>query len=219
MAGLIGKDDLREMDRSFRARLTGTVGVLLFTSGSGGPYCAQARQLLEEVASLSEKIRLEVLDVGEARERAVGLAVEETPTIVVVAANGANLYYVGVPAGHQLRCLVEDVIDASRGRAEIDGEARRIIGRVDRETVIRVFVTPFCPYSPRVVRAAHRFALENPRIRALMVESLEFPELAARYGVVGVPRTVINEGPGFDGAPSEREFAERVLRASIDGSR
>jgi hypothetical protein len=44
---------------------------------------------------------------------------------------------------------------------------------------------------------------------------MEFPELAKKYGVVGVPRTVINESVSFDGAPSVVAFARRVLEASV----
>ena len=52
-----------------------------------------------------------------------------------------------------------------------------------------------------------------------MIETAEFPELAKRYNVVGVPRTVINESFGFDGAPSEKAFAEKVLEASMSADR
>ncbi len=52
-------------------------------------------------------------------------------------------------------------------------------------------------------------------IRALMVETAEFPELTKRYNVVGVPRTVINDRLQFDGAPSEEAFATKVLEASM----
>jgi hypothetical protein len=40
---------------------------------------------------------------------------------------------------------------------------------------------------------AHRFAIESDRIVADMVEVTEFPHLAQRYNVMGVPKTVANE--------------------------
>jgi len=214
MTTLIGKEGMREIAGLFRSQLAGEVSVLLFTSKLECVYCAQTKQLLHEVASLTDKVKLEVFDVEEESATAEKMGVDLTPTTVVVSSNGAKLYYVGMPAGRQLRSLVEDIIDASRGRAEMDEETRIIIRRVDAETVIKVFVTTFCPYSPLMVRSAHRFALENLKIRALMIETAEFPQLAKRYNVIGVPRTVINEDAGFDGAPAEKAFAERVLEAS-----
>jgi thioredoxin-related protein len=39
-------------------------------------------------------------------------------------------------------------------------------------------------------------ALESPMVIGEMVEAMEFPELADRYGVSGVPQTTINDGAG-----------------------
>jgi glutaredoxin-like protein len=215
MTALLGKDDRTAIEGLFRSQLTSGVKIALFTSRRGCLYCAQTRQLLEEIVSLSEKVELEVIDVDEEPAKASDLGADLAPTTVIVASNGTKLYYVGMPAGRQLKSLVDDIVDASHGKTEMDEETKSAIMRVSKPTTIKVFVTPVCPYSPLVVRSAHRFALENPMIRAVMVETVEFPELAKRYGVVGVPRTVINDVVSFDGAPSEREFAKKVLDASM----
>ncbi|MDA4137444.1 MAG: thioredoxin family protein [Thaumarchaeota archaeon] len=215
MTSLIGKEDTKEIRTLFRSQLESEVDILLFTSKEASVFCAPTKRLLEEVASLTDKVRLQVLDNDEGTAKAVEMAVDLAPTTVVISSNGAKLYFVGIPAGRQLKCLVEDIVDSSRGRTQMDEQTRRIIRRVTVPTIIRVFVTTFCPYSPLVVRSAHRFALENPMIRALMVETAEFPELTKRYNVVGVPRTVINDRLQFDGAPSEEAFATKVLEASM----
>ncbi|MCD6479721.1 thioredoxin family protein [Candidatus Bathyarchaeota archaeon] len=59
---------------------------------------------------------------------------------------------------------------------------------------------------------AHRFALVNQNLTADVIEAVEFPELAKRYGVMAVPKTIINDR--VEGAIPEREFAE--LRPSED---
>ncbi len=46
-----------------------------------------------------------------------------------------------------------------------------------------------------------------------MVEVTEFPHLAVKYGVQGVPHTVINEKITVIGAVPEAEFARKVLEA------
>ncbi|MBI4282485.1 MAG: thioredoxin family protein [Chloroflexi bacterium] len=56
-------------------------------------------------------------------------------------------------------------------------------------------------------------AMENARIRADVVEVQEFPSLARRYRVMGVPKTVINEAVQFLGAVSEESFMGKVLEA------
>ena len=61
---------------------------------------------------------------------------------------------------------------------------------------------------------ANAFAMENPNIRADAVEATEFPHLAQRHHVMGVPRTVVNGGHGIEGAMPERMFLEQVLAAA-----
>jgi predicted DsbA family dithiol-disulfide isomerase len=62
------------------------------------------------------------------------------------------------------------------------------------------------------VRLAHAFALESDLIRADMVEATEFPHLVQRYGVRGVPKTLVNEGVAIEGALPEEEYLDRILR-------
>ena len=58
---------------------------------------------------------------------------------------------------------------------------------------------------------AHRFAVESGRIVADMVEATEFPHLAQRYGVMGVPKTVANDLSAAEGALPEELFLENIL--------
>jgi len=68
------------------------------------------------------------------------------------------------------------------------------------------------------VRLAHRFAMENDLIRADCIESTEFPELAGKYRVYAVPKTVINEAAAFEGALPEGFFLDGILSALGPGS-
>jgi len=64
------------------------------------------------------------------------------------------------------------------------------------------------------VRLAHQMAMENDRISADMVEVNEFPFLAQKYNIFGVPKTVVNESVQFEGAVPEAIFLEKVLQAA-----
>lgn len=46
-----------------------------------------------------------------------------------------------------------------------------------------------------------------------MVEAIEFPQLAAKYGVMGVPKTVINDEIEFEGAVPEEMFVAHLMSA------
>ncbi len=61
---------------------------------------------------------------------------------------------------------------------------------------------------------AHQMALESDMVQAEMVEALEFPELAEKYGVSGVPHTSINFGAGeLVGAAPEAMMIEQIKAA------
>ena len=64
-----------------------------------------------------------------------------------------------------------------------------------------------------MARAAYAFALANPNVSASVVEVQEFPDLARRYRVMGVPKTVINDVAEFSGAVPEETFLTAILQA------
>ena len=59
---------------------------------------------------------------------------------------------------------------------------------------------------------AHEMAFANPHITAYAVEATEFPDLARRYMVNGVPKTVVNEEVEILGAVPQDEFIEQALQ-------
>lgn len=63
-----------------------------------------------------------------------------------------------------------------------------------------------------MARAAHAFAVANPHVTAEVVEVQEFPDVAQRYQVSGVPKTVINDKAEFVGAVPDEIFVNAILQ-------
>jgi len=63
------------------------------------------------------------------------------------------------------------------------------------------------------VQLAHATAIENKNITADMIEITEFPHLAQKYQIHGVPKTIINEDIHVEGAVPEFRFVQEVSRA------
>ena len=55
-------------------------------------------------------------------------------------------------------------------------------------------------------------AFASRNITAYAVEATEFPDLARRYRVTGVPKTVVNETVEILGALPQEAFVEQALR-------
>ena len=109
--------------------------------------------------------------------------------------------------------LIEGIQMVASGDSGLAPQTRERLSQLTEPVHIQVFVTPTCAFCSAAVRLAHQFALESPFIRADMIESMEFPDLADRFGVRGVPKIVVNGTVAFEGAVPEPVFLENVLKA------
>jgi hypothetical protein len=76
----------------------------------------------------------------------------------------------------------------SRGDSRLSDNARVALDRFSRDVVIRVFVTPTCPFCPSTAQLAHRMGVESACVTAEVNEMEAFPGLADRYQVQGSRR-------------------------------
>ena len=74
-----------------------------------------------------------------------------------------------------------------------------------------VGTTPTCPYCPRAVLLAHQTAIASDWVTADAIDATEFPDLADRYHVHGVPRTVINDAVHIEGAVPEPALMSQLI--------
>ena len=196
------------------------VQVLFFGSKDNCEYCNETQQLLEEVTALNDKVELSVYDMQEHQDVASKFNVTNAPGIVIAARDGAEvtnlgIQFSGIPSGHEFSTLINDIVIVSKRESGLNEKTREFLKALDKPVLLQVFVTPTCPYCPRAVLLAHQMAMENPQmIRAEGVEATEFPELANRFNVRGVPQTVINSGAGsVVGAVPEQNLLAEIMRA------
>lgn len=202
---LIGETEAKALREHLEKYLDGPVHIDLFTRTQACESCEETRILLEEVAALSNEI---VLAVHDAEPEIV-----EVPTIAISGRSKGRVRYVGAPGGYEIAVLIQTLIDVSRGDSRLSDNARAALEGLSKDVVIRVFVTPTCPFCPSTAQLAHRMAVESRRVTAEVVEIDEFPELADRYQVQGVPKTVIGE-IDLVGAQSEQVMLAAVLGAA-----
>jgi glutaredoxin-like protein len=176
-------------------------------------FCKETRELLKEVSTLSDKIELTIYDFVGDKEKAAEYGIDKIPATIILGQKDYGLRFFGIPSGYEYSSLIEAILDVSKGKTGLSQKSREALKTIDKDIHLQIFVTPTCPYCSLAVRLGHQFALESPRIRADMVESTEFPHIAHKYNVYGVPRTVINEHIFIDGAVPEETFLKNVLKA------
>ncbi len=212
---------LNEKDRNFliqrfRNELVEPVKIILFTQNINCEYCPETEQLLRELAETSEKIQLEVKNFAIDKLEVQKYKIDKVPAILV---GNERIRYFGIPAGYEFAALIEDIVEVSRKSSFLSTSSQEKIRSLKVPINIKVFVTPTCPYCPRMVKYAHSAALLNENIYAEMIEATEFPELASQYSVYGVPKTIINEKIEIEGAVPEDFFVSELIRAAQENEK
>jgi glutaredoxin-like protein len=203
-----------KLKSEFKQTLLNPVTLTVFTQEFECSYCKETRELAEELASLSDKIKVQVFDLLKDKERTSEYGIDRVPAIVIEGAKKSRAKFYGVPAGYEFSTLLKDIVHVSRGETELSLATKKTLSSVTHPVDIKVFVTPTCPYCPGMVSLAHQFAMENDNIKAEMIEVNEFPQLAIKYNVMGVPKTVINESLEVLGMQPEEEFVRQIQAAT-----
>ena len=211
---LIPEKHKEHLKSELNEKLEKPVRIIMFTQEVECQFCTQTRQLINELAALNDKIKVEIYDFLKDSEKAKEYGVDKVPAIVIVGERDYGIRFYGMPYGYELQTLLEAVINVSKGRTDVSEETRKKLREIKKPVHIQVFVTLTCPYCPVVATIAYKFAMENDLIKADVIEASEFPHLALKYGVMGVPKTVINDKTEFVGALPEDLFLEHVLLAT-----
>ena len=200
------------------SKLPRAVTLAVFTQEFECALCKETRELMEEVAGISGgKITVEVYDLVRDKGRADTLGIDKIPAVAVLGPGGEDrkIRFFGIPAGYEFASLLESLDMVAKGDSGLSPVTKEKLKGLRAPLDLQVFVTPTCPYCSRAVVTAFRFAMESDLVRASMVEATEFPQLSNKYGVSGVPHTVIGDSPQpMIGAYPESVAVDMVLAAS-----
>lgn len=143
-------ENVQKQVRQALADLTDPVKLVVFTQGEGGAIectmCTETRQLADEVAALSDKIHIEILDFVKDEKTAESLQVDKIPAIAVISDGpqpkdyGIRLY--GIPSGYEFGTLIEDIRMVSRKKSDLSPKTVQELKKLDKPVHIQVLVTP-----------------------------------------------------------------------------
>lgn len=174
-------------------------------------------ELLREVAALNPHLSVKEGRISDEEVRDLNLT--HTPTILFREQGSLrhNIRFLGLPSGYEFSTLLEVLVMLGTGNSGLKDQFKTQLAQVNTPVHMRAFVTPGCPYCPRAVVTGYRFAFENPNILAEGVEASEFPVLSDRYGIQGVPDTIVQSGGNTErvlGGQPEHQFIQAVLKAA-----
>ncbi len=205
-------DDKKELLKNdFNEKLVDPVKIVMFTQEMECRYCSDTRNLVQDLATLNNKITTEIHDFVADAAKAKEYGIDKIPAIAIIGKKDYGVRIYGIPYGYELQTLIEAIINVSKGQTDLSDNTKSILKEVKSPVHIQVFVTLTCPHCPAAAAVAHKLAIESDLVKADVIETSEFPDLAIKYNVIGVPKIVINEKIEFVGAFNEDLFAEHVL--------
>jgi glutaredoxin-like protein len=199
------------------APMTRPVRLLFFTQALDCDTCLQTRQVIDELPPLNPLITIEEVNFVLERDRAAQYGIDRVPAIALVsvdesgAERDSHIRFLGTPSGYEFVSLIRAVLLVGGGQPLLSEQGKAMVAAVDRPMTLHVFTTPTCPHCPKAVVLAHEMAWANPNVTAFAVEATEYPDLARKYRVTGVPKTVVDDSIEILGAIPEDAFIEQAL--------
>lgn len=176
-----------------------SVNIKLFLDNSEASIVT--RQLIEELMLINNKINVTFLNFKENEQQALNYGLHGAPSFTILNSNEqfTGILYNGMPLGHEINSLLVAILNVSGYPLGIDNDIVQKILNIKSDVNIKVFVTTSCPYCSSAVITAQKMALLNLKIKAEMIDSNIFKELAVKYNVVNVPTIIINDNISFLG--------------------
>jgi len=165
---------------------------------------AQTRELLEEIAALSDKVTA-TFDGDNERK----------PSFVIRRASDAEKWvrFAGLPMGHEFTSLVLALLWAGGHPPKVEQDVLDQIAALEGDYNFEMYFSLSCHNCPDVVQALTLMALNNSRIHATLIEGGAFQDEVDSRNVMAVPATFLN-GEMF---ASGKMGVEEVL-AKLDGN-
>ncbi len=114
----------------------------VFTQELECQYCKETRELVQEVAALSDKLSVEVYDLVRDQAIAESLGVDKVPAIAVIGQKDYGIRMFGIPSGYEFGSLIESIKLVSDGESGLSAETRKQVAKLTKPVKIQVFITP-----------------------------------------------------------------------------
>ena len=164
------------------------------------------KELTEEVATLSDKISIKENCNASKIKPCISIFRGEKDT---------GIRYCGLPSQGEFQTLIDAIFLASMGEFDIDKRVLELLKDLDEKVEFKTFVTKTCGWCPLTLKKLYQFALANDNIEVYGIDAYDFQDMAIKYNVAAVPKTVINDKVEFVGLKSDNEILGYI--ASVVG--
>lgn len=136
------KDEDKEQVRKQLGDLVNPVRLIMFTQTIECEFCAETRDLVEEVASLSDKMEAVIYNFITDKDKADEYGVDKVPAIAVVGERDCGVRFYGIPSGYEFVSLLEAIKTVSTGESGLSEATKEALAEIGEPVHFQVFVTP-----------------------------------------------------------------------------
>ncbi|PYQ73861.1 MAG: hypothetical protein DMG04_12405 [Acidobacteria bacterium] len=144
---LLSPSDQAKLREAF-AEMRHSVKILFFTQTLGCETCPQARQIIDELPPLSDKITVDEVNLVLDAEKAKRYGVDRVPALALVGPDGdgqerdSRIRFLGTPAGYEFMSLINAVLLVGGRESNLTESNRKKIAAVATPLTFQVFTTP-----------------------------------------------------------------------------
>ena len=158
-------------------------------------------EMLEEVASLSEKITLnKETDVSK---RIPSFEVNRETDVT-------GITFAGIPSGHEFTSFVLALLQAGGHPLKIDAEKIEQIKNIQGKFHFETYISLSCHNCPDVVQALNAMSIINSNISHVMIDGALFQKEVEDKQIMAVPTIFLNEKPFGQGRMELDEIVNKI---------
>jgi alkyl hydroperoxide reductase subunit AhpF len=114
----------------------------MFTQALECDFCEETRELVEELASLSDQVNAVIYDFVADKDKAEEYAIDKIPAIAVLGERDYGVRIYGIPAGYEFTSLIEAIKTVSAGQSGLSEATKEALAQIEQPVHFQVFVTP-----------------------------------------------------------------------------
>ena len=180
------------LEASIKTQLQTYLGMLrepieLVASLDDSAAAQEMRELLEEIASMSDKITLTNGDDARKPSFAVKRAATHKD-----ADQSVGVRFAGIPMGHEFTSLVLALLHTGAHPMKLEAEKIAQIAAVEGKFHFETYISLSCHNCPDVVQAMNMMAVINPNITHVMIDGALYQDEVKAREIMSVPTIYLN---------------------------
>ncbi len=113
-----------------------------FTQEVECDFCRETRELLEELSTLDDRIKLRIFDFKDNRAEADKYGIDKIPATVIANERDHGIRFYGIPSGYEFSPLLDAIVMVSKGESSLSAESKQRLKEIKTPIHLQVFVTP-----------------------------------------------------------------------------